>query len=227
MPGNSRPLAMLFLFVSFVGCAHLSPSPMASRLASQPAESREHVYVIFVESPADLGQWGGLPQLSEYFRKCGLCQSYYFNPYVEGMDGKYLAAFVRRIRQDPKARVMLVGWSFGSIISLDAIHELAESRTCIDTMVYLDSWSLKLIGGEAQPNNVGRTVLVYRSHNEFPDGFPCPVKHTVDVCRHLNLPMAPHTVDVLFAEATRLASSVQKTDVPYLPEMATFSEPTL
>ena len=208
---------MLFLIPSFSGCAHLCPSPIAQEVAYQPEESREHVYVIFVESPVDVGRWGGLPELTEYFQECGIRHTYYFNPYKEGINGKNLAEFVRQIHCDPEARVMLVGWSYGSVISLKAIRDLAESGTYIDTMVYLDSFSLRLTGGESQPDNVGKTVLIYRSHLNPPKGFTCPDTHYIDVLSHLNLPMAPHTVDVLLSEAACLASSVSGSDVAQLP----------
>ncbi len=209
--------SMLFLIPCFSGCAHLAPSSKASCVACQPQESREHVYVVFVDSPADVGQWGELPELTDYFQECGIRHTYYFNPYVEGIDGKKLAEFVRQIRCDPEARVMLVGWSYGSMISLKAIQHLAETGTCVDTMVYLDSWSLRWAGGESQPNNVGKTVLIYRSHTNPPKGFTCPDTHSIDVFSHLSLPMAPHTVDVLLTEAASLASSVRRAEVAPVP----------
>ncbi|WP_298859924.1 hypothetical protein [uncultured Gimesia sp.] len=218
LPRNFLFLAMMLLLIpGLSGCAHLCPSPVAQEVAYQSEESREHVYVIFVESPVDVGKWGGLPELTEYFQECGIRHTYYFNPYKEGINGKNLAEFVRQIHCDPKARVMLVGWSYGSMISLKAIHNLAETGNSIDTMVYLDSFSLRLAGGESQPDNVGKTVLIYRSHINPPKGFACPDTHYIDVLSHLNLPMAPHTVDVLLSEAACLASSVSGSGVAQVP----------
>lgn len=198
--------SLLMLLISNSGCATLSPTPSASKLSTIPSECRDHVHVIFVDSPVDVGKWGGLPKIAKYLRCAGIRHSVYRDAYVHGIHGENLAEDIRRIKcQDPCAKIMLVGWSFGSMISTEALRDLSEQGICVDTMVYLDSYLLNFTGGHDHPKNVKRTVLVYREHVGHPDGFDCAVVHKIERCRHLNVPMDEKCVCVLFNEAIRLA----------------------
>ncbi len=184
------------------GCATVASSPLANRLASCQRECPS-VCIIFVEASRDVGQWGRLPEIVNYFRCCGVDARYY-DPWLEGNDPETLASWVRAAKCRGQ-RVMLVSWSIAALQSLDALEILANQGVCVDTFFEIDCFWLNVYRGwDLQPRNVRRVVLVRSECNFAPDGFTCPVVHELDTCNHLQAPGHQTTMNALFYEAIRL-----------------------
>lgn len=196
------PLLLMFLAIFATGgCTTLHQSPWAGHIANNP-ELCSNVSVIFVEATPDVGNWGHLGQLSGRFHRCGI-RTCYFDPSVHG-DANVLASWIEHEKSRGQ-KVVLVGWSYGVVQTLDAVKLLESRHICVDTFVSVDCFWLNWHrGDDLQPSNVDRVVLIYREHSRLPEGFCNPVVHRIDTWRHLTVPGNQHTVDVLFQEAIRL-----------------------
>lgn len=184
------------------GCTTMATSPLAGRLSSCQRQC-PNVCIIFVEASRDVGQWGKLPEIAEYFQCCGV-DSRYYDPWVEGCDPETLASWVRHAKCQGK-KVMLVSWSIAALQSLDALEILAHQGVCVDTFVEIDCHWLNIYrGADLQPRNVRRVVLVRTECNFVPTGFDCPVVIELDTCNHLQAPGHQDTMNALFCEAIRL-----------------------
>lgn len=202
MQRQMRGVLACLLLLAASGCATVATSPLAGRLACSQRQCPS-VCIIFVEASRDIGQWGRLPEICDYFRSCG-ADARYYDPWVEGCDPETLASWVRAAKCRGQ-KVMLVSWSIAALQSLEALEILADQGVCVDTYFEIDCFWLNLYRGwDLQPRNVRRVVLV-RSHCNFvPAGFDCPVVHDLETCNHLQAPGHPTTVNALFYEAIRL-----------------------
>ncbi len=197
-----RRLGLLMLAIlPCVGCTTLHHSPLASHVSQHP-EQCSNVSVIFVEATPDVGNWGHLPQLSGQFCSCGV-RAFYFDPSVHG-DASVLASWIAHEKCRGQ-KVMVVGWSYGVVHTLDALKLLESRNICVDTIVSIDCFWLNLHrGSDLQPPNADRVVLIYRDQSRLPEGFSAPVVHRIETYRHLAVAGHQHTVDVLFQETIRL-----------------------
>ena len=192
---------LLLAILTSGGCTTLHQSPLSERIALHP-EDYSNVSVIFVEATPDFGNWGQMPQLSGNFCNCGV-RAFYFDPSVHG-DASALASWIA-VEKSRGQKVMVVGWSYGMVCTLDALKLLESRQICVDTIVSVDCFWLNWHrGSDLQPPNAGRVVLIYRDQARLPEGFSAPVVHRIDTNRHLPVLGNQHTVDVLFQEAIRL-----------------------
>ena len=201
------PLRLLLLaMLASGGCTTLHQSPLAGHIACHP-EQWSNVSVIFVEATPDIGNWGHVGQLSGRFHRCGI-RTFYFDPSVHG-DAKVLASWIEQEKCRGQ-KVVLVGWSYGVVQTLDAVKLLESRHICVDTLVCIDCFWLNWHrGNDLQPSNADRVVLIYRDQARLPQGFCNPVVHRIDTYRHLTVAGHRHTVDVLFQETIRLGGCAQ------------------
>ncbi|MCA9058948.1 MAG: hypothetical protein KDA85_10620 [Planctomycetaceae bacterium] len=177
-----------------------------SRLA-EAAVVGGQVHVIFVDSPVDFASVGGLPEIAQRAGRCSCCRVHYYNAYRDG-SWRAISAEVQQIRRaDPNARIMLVGWSSGSMISLKALEDLRQRGICVDTMLHLDSFVLDMFNNRQRPRNVQRVALIYRSNNK-PQNIPFDAMYLVDENFHLSLPKQPRAINALMTEIWRLTGEV-------------------
>ena len=87
--------------------------------------------VIFVEATPDLGQWGKIPELTEYFDRSGV-ETFYFHPHVHG-DEQCLASWIYHEKVNRGHQVVVAGWSYGMVNALDALKVLERQSVCVDT----------------------------------------------------------------------------------------------
>lgn len=192
---------LLFAILTSGGCTTLHQSQLSGCIALHP-EDYSNVSVIFVEATPDLRNWGQMPQLSGNFCSSGV-RAFYFDPSVHG-DASVLASWIAKEKSRGQ-KVMVVGWSYGMVCTLDALKLLESRQICVDTIVSVDCFWLNWHRGyDLQPSNVDRVVLVYRDQARLPGGFSAPVVHRIDTYRHLPVLGHQHTVDVLFQETIRL-----------------------
>ncbi|QDU36799.1 hypothetical protein Mal4_10970 [Maioricimonas rarisocia] len=205
------------------GCAMTPQSSVDHWLCRTPASHKDRVHVFLVESPIDVVQLGDLPEIAEHLRDLGYRNVTYYNPMgmgnirrpygVEsGGHGAMVAAQVLCARRnDPHARVLLYGWSAGSIVVRDAVGILEAHGESVDCAIYVDSrWVGPYSEGKPHPRNVRRTALIYRDPHSSP-WFPyeppdCPnaVLYRVRRMGHLSVPTHPDGLEPLMREVSRL-----------------------
>lgn len=205
-----RLCGVLAVCTALSGCAAYRPIPtsrFAFELERRSEQSLDNVHVIFVESPADVGRWGRIEEVCCEMRDMGLRNAVYFEPLIDGSWCE-LANDVRDIRaENPNSRIMLVGWSMGSMFVKNALTELEADGESVDTIVYLDSMTIKLSDITGHPENYDRAVLIYRRGHPMPC-LPNSVSLCVDECHHLPVGHHERTIDQLVQEAIRLADSL-------------------
>ena len=207
---HSRTLGLAFLVtcLTISGCAScpIPSSPHAMLLQSQPPSNLDDVHVIFVESSADVGHFGRLEEVCCSMRQLGLRNAVYFEPIIDG-DSDDLVEQIRDIRdENPNSRVMLVGWSIGSLCVKSALVALDRCGEGVETVVYIDSGFLKISDFTGHPDNADRVLLIYRSHKSPPRCIPNSEVQCVDAWFHLAVPHHRVTVDQLVQEAADLAA---------------------
>lgn len=204
-----RLCGVLAVFTALSGCASCCPIPtsrFAFELEGRSERSLEEVHVIFVDSPADIGHVGRIEDVCCEMRDMGLQNAVYFEPLVDGTWCE-LADYVRGIRaENPNCRIMLVGWSVGSLFVKNALKELEADGESVDTIVYIDSFTIKISDITGHPENYDRAVLIYRCGHPMPC-LPNTVVRCVDEWFHLPVGHHEQTIDQLVQEAIRLADS--------------------
>lgn len=221
--GSIVQTAVMGLGLLLTGCAVTPQSSIDRCLCQVPAPHKDNVHVVLVESPIDVAHMGNLPEIREHLRDLGYRNVTYYNPmamdnikrpYGVEPDGHaaLVAAQVRCARRNnPHARVLLYGWSAGSIIVRDALEILEGCGECVDCVIYVDSrWVGPYSEGKPLPRNVRRTALIYRDPHSSP-WFPyeppeCPnaVLYRVRPMGHLSVPTHPDGLEPLMREVSRL-----------------------
>ncbi len=114
-----------------------------------PDECRKHVY-IFLVGGMDPCQWANLGGVREYLIALGYPKVYYGQLY-------HCFAFnseIKKIhREDPRARFVLVGFSFGANVVRSFANSAQEEGILIDLLVYLGGNTI-MNEPRSQPDNV-------------------------------------------------------------------------
>lgn len=187
------------------GCLAVPWTRSAQVAAANPA-GFAGVTIIFVETPRDLYSLTGLSRVADHFDACGI-NTIYFDPLYDQYDPQGLADIICRVQHDLGHRVMLVGWSLGGAVALDGIDALAARGLSVDTLVLLDLYNLNTHRGlRVHPPNVGRMAVARSLLCGFPSGFRDPATYVIRTWNHLEVPMHPDTIEMLFAEAALLSS---------------------
>ncbi len=171
---------------------------------SHTTDSRADVHVIFVESPMDVARMGELEELCQYVQRCGYANACYYDAMRHGNSSWIVNRVCCIRRENPAARVMLVGWSSGTNSSLDALRTLGRKGVCVDTVVHVDSSILNFTNGGRRPRNAKRVVCIYRTINR-PENIPCNALYLVDERWHLRMPQNRRAVSALMTEIRSLS----------------------
>lgn len=194
-------VGLVALFAGAVGAT--AALAQTSTDASENSGASRRVHVIFVESPMDVARLGELEEVCGIVRCRGGASVCYYDSLRHG-DSRWLVSRVRRIRcAEPDAAIMLVGWSSGCRLTLEALSMLRQQGLSVDTLVHLDSSLLNFTNGCRRPANVNRVVLIYRTINR-PDNIPYDALYLVDERWHLRVPKRRRTLGALTTEIRRL-----------------------
>jgi hypothetical protein len=120
-----------------------------------PKCARDHVYVFFVHGmdPLDCANLEGL---RDYVQGLGFVKTYYGQLYHAG----YFHKEIRRLHaEDPDARFVLVGFSFGANAVRDLARSMQDEGIRVDLLVYLGGNTLHNTP-EDQPAGAGRLINV-------------------------------------------------------------------
>jgi hypothetical protein len=170
-----------------------------------PVDGKEHVYT-FIVNGCDPLQLGNLKGMTSYLRGLGFPQTHF-----EPLWGSYATGWqIRAIRQsDPDAKILLVGFSAGTLLVRHLANDLQRERIALDGLVYLGG---DYIGNtqRSQPSNVA-TVVNIRGHGLILSGYDlffngADIDNALNVrldTRHFVLPSQAQTIETL---ATLMAS---------------------
>ncbi len=160
--------------------------------------------IIFIGADRDIAKMGQLEQVTEDFKSCGY-NAEYFDPWKQLNDPEALACMIRKAVRCRGQRVMLVGWSYGTIVGLKALEIVRQEGICVDTFVELDCFNLCFYMGEHfHPANAGRVVVIRSRLNQPVEGYCRPAAYRLTSMWHLGVPTNDHTRRLLFCEANRL-----------------------
>ncbi len=202
-----RIVAIALSLVATCGCRSIVSSTNTQMLRQHSACCLDNVHVIFVESPVDVLDLGGVKRVAASMRCAGCCNVESIN-YYHGGTAERLAQRVREIQTcSPCSRILLAGFSSGTLIIEDALSQLEAEGRCVDTTIYIDSEILTDFGSSPRPSSSARNVLVYRENGRAPDDIPNADLYRVDEFFHLSVPCNETCLDVISAEISRLAAS--------------------
>jgi hypothetical protein len=173
-----------------------------------PPCCRDHVYVFIVHG-MDPFDWANLTGLRDYIQALGFRKTYYGQMYHTHKFEKEM----RRIREeDPCARFVLIGFSFGANLVRRMANSAKDDNIPIDLMVYYGGNTLK---NEAydQPDNTARIINILASGCIWNGAWMDRAEniHETDVW-HFGTPSHPYSLEVLERELTDVASHVVTVD---------------
>lgn len=181
--------------------------PLPACYASAPYRClKENVYIFTVNglNPMCLGNFNGLCQFfkKQGFEKTRFAQLYSYSKFAEE---------IREIRKDnPNARIALVGYSLGANSVREVANELNRDGTRVDLLVYLAGDTIKN-SPESRPANVSRIVNIrakgaIATGGSFVNGSEIEGARNVRVdCRHILTPSRRQTVEIMMEELLMLA----------------------
>lgn len=141
--------------LSFVHSLDWPPKEQITQGEMIPAPCRNHVHVFLIHGvdPLDLANLNGL---TEYIQRLGYIKTHYGQLY-------HLWDFKKEIRrvhkQEPQARFVLVGFSFGANFVRDVANAVKNDGIVIDLLIYLGGNTLEN-NAKAQPENVVHVVNI-------------------------------------------------------------------
>jgi hypothetical protein len=173
--------------------------------------------IIFVGADRDVFRVGKFPDLASQFRQCGY-DAVYFDPREHRDDACLLADWVRSNVRFRGRRVMLVGWSIGAVVCIDALKLLKDEGIGVDTFVELDCLFLKRhVGDRNLATNAARTVVIRSKLNGTPRGYRNACLYRLDTMWHLKVPTMDQTRWILTQEANRVRAATVMNAVPDVP----------
>ena len=129
-----------------------------------PVACKNGVYVFFLQGvdPFELSNLGGV---HDYVRSLGYIKTYYGQPYHKSYYEKEIAAIHER---DPKARFVLIGFSYGAGLIRDLACDLEKQSIDIDLVVYIDGVE---VGCQPliRPSNVCKVVNTSKRPRRYPN----------------------------------------------------------
>lgn len=201
-----RVVAVALSLVVMCGCRSVVSSTNTHLLRHHHACCLNNVHAIFVESPIDVLDLGGVKRVAASMR-CAGCYHVDVINYYHGGTAERLAQRVREIQaSSPCSHVLLVGFSSGTLIIEEALRQLETEGRGVDTTIYIDSEILTDFGSSPRPASSARNVLVYRENGRAPDDIPNADLYRVDEYFHLSVPCNETCLDVISAEIGRLAA---------------------
>jgi hypothetical protein len=211
--GQARLLGVAVLAAALGGapgcmrCLHPIPEDMLPKPGACPAlpqACRNHVYVFLLHGvdPLDYANLGGV---RDYLNALGFPKTYYGQMY-------HTPCFIDEIRRlhrdDPLARFVVIGFSFGANCARELCHAVARDDIPIDLLVYLGGNTLENCPHD-RPANACRVVNILAcgwiwNGAHFDDA----VNVEYEDVYHFGSPTHPHTLGMLNEELTLIASRV-------------------
>jgi hypothetical protein len=194
-------------------CHPVSPAAheSAASCAAVPQCARDHVHIFLVHGldPLDIANLEGV---RDYVGSLGFIKTYYGQCY----HSLYYRYKIRKIhKDDPEARFVLVGFSYGACMVRDVANSVKEDGIPIDLVIYLGGCVLKNTP-ETRPQNALHVVNILALGAVF-NG--CTLENADNVnyndVFHFGSPSHPHTLDMLARELAVVAGRVP---VPAPPE---------
>ncbi|QDU44211.1 hypothetical protein Mal52_26890 [Symmachiella dynata] len=208
MPARAPQLLLLLaglIPLCSTGCATVHESPLEVNLRSAPPCAYDNIYPIFVLSPVDAFDIGGMDRFAEYVKSCGF-RNVEISNYYDGGGSEALADRIREIKCcNPNAQVMLTGFSSGCTIVCNALCSLEKDCIGVEGVCYIDSFMFRLTMPDPHPNNVGRVSLVYRKKNPAPTGIPRASVYYINTENHLKTPTDARTVHEVMSHLCGMA----------------------
>ena len=178
-----------------------------------PKCCRDHVYV-FLMNGLDLTGYGNLAGLRDYLLDLGICRTYYGQLH----HACWFVKEIRRLhREDPDARFVLIGFSFGA----DMVHAVARAVEADDVhfdLMVLLSCNHPFLGlPHDRPKNVGKVINILAGGRLSRED-ERPWAENVRLCDafHFGPPTHPATLRLV---AHELAEVITAVPVPALPEV--------
>jgi len=208
--GLLRLLSLAVALLAFSGCVSsfhpVAPPPpeLAGPCQSTPQCARDHVYVFFVQG-IDVVDFANLSGVRDYVQMLGFSRTYYGQLYQAP---SFLQEIRRIYHEDPEARFVLVGFSFGA----NSVRSLAESMgdegIPVGLLVYLGGNTLHNRPGD-QPENAGQIVNILASGAIWDgDTLDRAENYQVKNVWHFGSPTHPETLKILAQHLARVAASV-------------------
>ncbi len=190
--------------VSCLNPVHAPPPEQTACCAEVPRCARNRVYVFIVHGmdPLDCANLKGL---RNYVQSLGFIKTYYGQLY----HSSYFAKEICRIHQeDPEARFVLVGFSFGANSVRDLAHAVEPEGVPIDLLVYLGGNTLKNVP-EDRPANATRIINILATGCVWNgDTLDDAVNLTYPDVYHFGSPTHVRTLSLLAEELTEVAARV-------------------
>lgn len=207
----ARLLALAMLTTCGCACTAPRPEPELAQALAASAPALEHVHVVLVDSPLDPLGLTGADRLAARLREAGVVHATIVGP----GDGVGLAEILMSRRaDDPSARLVLVGWSGGSLTVWDTARALETAGERVDAIVYLDSaWIRSRVRAQGHPANADRVLLVYRDAHRPPD-VPGATIVRVPTPNHLAVATHPVVLETLATLSIEVAGGSGPTEAP-------------
>ncbi len=154
---------------------------------------KDHVY-IFLINGLDPLEYGNLRGVRSHLQALGFSQTYYAQLY----HGHSIKKEVRRLHEeDPEARFVLIGFSFGANLARWVTRQVQEAGISIDMLVYISGNTMRNIPRD-RPDNAGMIVNItaselLRNGAKLDDAENDQLKNA----RHFGAPTHPDTLRAL------------------------------
>ena len=183
---------------------HRAEPPSVERVVAcktAPAENRDRVHIFMIHG-VDPFDWANMAGVRDYLHGLGFGKTYYGQMYHTARFEKEL----RRIHcEDPEARFVLIGFSFGANLVRMMANHAQEEGIPIDLLVYLGGNTLKNEPRD-QPENVAKIINILAAGCIWNGAWMDRAEniHVTDVF-HFGSPAHPVTLEVLAREMAIVA----------------------
>jgi hypothetical protein len=188
-------------------CLHPIPDdlwPKAEHCPSLPQACRNHVYIFLIHGVDPL-DYANLAGVRDYLIALGFPKTWYGQMY----HASHFAAEIRRIhKEDPLARFVVVGFSFGANLARNVAHAAAEDNISIDLLFYLGGNTLKDCPYDRPANACKVVNILARGCIWNGTHFDDALNIEYDDVYHFGSPTHRQTLAVLTEELTLVASRV-------------------
>jgi hypothetical protein len=222
-------IAILGLVLSSgcMGFVHPVTKPAAADLQPNegiPQECRNHVHVFLVHGvdPLDVGNLDGL---TDYVQSLGFIKTHYGMPF----HSFFFLKEIRKIHhEDPTARFVLVGFSYGAGLVRDMTNDLERDGIMVDLMVYIDGVALYQRALD-RPTNTLKLVNILSCYRDESNTFEDAENARCPDVWHFGTPTHPTTLKILARELAAVAVRVPVVErqLPPLPDTAPHPKPSV
>jgi hypothetical protein len=191
--------------MGFVNPVPPAPKELCEPCRCLPQACRSHVYV-FLVGGLDPCHWANLPGLCDYLNTLGFTKTYCGELY----HCWYFDHEIKKIhREDPEARFVLLGFSFGANVVRNLTHSAAKEGITIDLLVYCGGNTLKN-RPEDKPENALKIVNVLVSSGFIWNGDTLEGADNAEVDGgwHYSSPTNRYTINALVSELAVVAGRV-------------------